>query len=34
MLGGNDTYLAMCYSCYRRRIARERSERGQTKLPL
>ncbi len=34
MLGGNDSYLAMCYSCYRRRIARERSERGQTKLPL
>ena len=34
MLGGNDSYIAMCYSCYRKRIARERSERGQEKLPL
>ena len=34
MLGGNDSYLAMCHSCWRRRIAREMSERGQTTLPL
>ncbi|MBQ3275539.1 MAG: thymidine kinase [Oscillospiraceae bacterium] len=34
MLGGNDSYLAMCHACWRRRIAREMSERGQTSLPL
>ena len=34
MLGGNDSYLAMCHACWRRRIAREMSERGQTTLPL
>ena len=25
LLGGNDTYLAMCHSCWKNRIARERS---------
>ena len=25
LLGGNDTYLAMCHSCWKKRIARERS---------
>ena len=34
MLGGNDSYVAMCHACWRRRIARESAERGQTKLPL
>jgi len=34
MLGGNDSYLAMCHACWRRRIVREKSERGQTTLPL
>ena len=34
MLGGNDSYLAMCHSCWRRRIERERSEMGQERLPL
>ena len=34
MLGGNDSYLAMCHACWRKRIAREMSERGQTTLPL
>ncbi len=34
MLGGNDSYLAMCHACWRRRIDREKSERGQTTLPL
>ena len=34
MLGGNDAYVAMCHACWRRRIARERSERGQQTLPL
>ncbi len=34
MLGGNDSYLAMCHKCWRRRILRERSERGQTSIPL
>ena len=34
MLGGNDSYIAMCHACWRRRIAREMSERGQTTLPL
>ena len=34
MLGGNDSYIAMCHACWRRRIAREAAERGQTKLPL
>ena len=34
MLGGNDSYVAMCHACWRRRIAREAAERGQTKLPL
>ena len=34
MLGGNDSYVAMCHACWRRRIAREAAERGQTRLPL
>ncbi len=34
MLGGSDSHLAMCHACWRSRIARERSERGQTALPL
>ena len=34
MLGGNDTYLAMCHSCWRRRIEREHNEMGQERLPL
>ena len=25
LLGGNDTSLAMCHSCWKKRIARERS---------
>ena len=27
MLGGNDSYLAMCHRCWKKRIAREREER-------
>ena len=34
LLGGNDSYLAMCHACWQQRIRRERSERGQTALPL
>ena len=34
MLGGNDTYIAMCHSCWRKRIDREHSERRQETLPL
>ena len=26
-LGGNDSYVAMCHACWRKRIARERAER-------
>ena len=26
LLGGNDTYLAMCHSCWRKRIAREKNQ--------
>ena len=29
LLGGNDTYLAMCHACWRRRILREAAERGE-----
>ncbi len=29
LLGGNDVYIAMCHSCWRKRIARERIERAQ-----
>ena len=28
-LGGNDSYIAMCHACWRKRIARERAERMQ-----
>ena len=28
-LGGNDSYIAMCHACWRKRIARERAERAQ-----
>ena len=34
MLGGNDSYVAMCHACWRRRIARERSEQGQQTIEL
>ena len=34
LLGGNDTYIAMCHACWRRRIAKEREERGQTRIDL
>ena len=34
MLGGNDAYVAMCHRCWQRRIARERSERGQQIIDL
>lgn len=30
LLGGNDAYVAMCHSCWRRRIERERRERCST----
>lgn len=33
-LGGNDSYIAMCHSCWKKRIAREKAEAGQEKLPL
>lgn len=33
-LGGNDSYIAMCHACWRKRIERERAERAQQKLPL
>lgn len=33
-LGGNDSYVAMCHACWRKRIARERAERGQIRLEL
>ncbi len=26
LLGGNDTYIAMCHSCWRKRIAREKNQ--------
>ena len=29
LLGGNDTYLAMCHACWRRRIRREAEERSE-----
>ena len=28
-LGGNDSYVAMCHACWRKRIARERAERAR-----
>ena len=28
-LGGNDSYIAMCHACWRKRIARERAEKAQ-----
>ncbi|MCF0136260.1 MAG: thymidine kinase [Lachnospiraceae bacterium] len=31
-LGGNDSYIAMCHSCWRKRIARERAQRAQLSL--
>ena len=34
MLGGNDSYIAMCHSCWCRRIRRESSERAQQKIEL
>ena len=34
LLGGNDTYIAMCHSCWKKRIRLERAERGQQKLEL
>lgn len=29
LLGGNDSYVAMCHACWRRRIARERAARSR-----
>lgn len=29
LLGGNDSYVAMCHACWRRRIAREREARSR-----
>ena len=34
MLGGNDSYVAMCHACWQKRIRLERSRRGQTTLDL
>ncbi len=34
LLGGNDSYVAMCHRCWKRRIARERREKDQERLPL
>ena len=31
LLGGNDTYLAMCHACWRRRIRREAAESAETR---
>ena len=33
-LGGNDSYVAMCHSCWKKRIAREKAEFGQEKINL
>ena len=30
LLGGNDSYIAMCHACWRKRIARERSAQPET----
>ena len=32
LLGGNDSYVAMCHACWKKRIAQQNSE--QTELPL
>ena len=34
LLGGNDSYVAMCHACWKKRIARERFERDQQELRL
>ncbi len=34
MLGANDSYVAMCHRCWKQRIARERAEKAQERLPL
>ena len=34
MLGGNDSYLAMCHSCWKKRIEREKSLRNQIRIDL
>ena len=34
LLGGNDSYIAMCHACWKKRIAREQIERRQETLPL
>ena len=34
LLGGNDSYVAMCHACWKKRIAREQIEQRQETLPL
>ena len=34
MLGGNDSYVAMCHACWKKRIAREKNLRNQIKIDL
>ena len=34
MLGGNDSYVAMCHACWKKRIEREKSLRNQIKIDL
>ena len=34
LLGGNDSYVAMCHACWKKRIARERFERDQQEIHL
>ena len=34
VLGGNDSYIAMCHSCWKKRIAREAFEKEQTELNM
>lgn len=34
VLGGNDSYVAMCHACWKKRIAREAFEKGQMELPM
>lgn len=34
MLGGNDSYVAMCHSCWKKRIEREKNLRNQIRIDL
>ncbi len=34
MLGGNDSYVAMCHACWKKRIEREKSLRNQMRIDL